>query len=78
MLDLDTGRKTRKGEIIRLGDKLKGERTHEVVVLLHHLSEELVVEAVEEHLKVITFPLDDYLSSWYDLEITGSILKSKR
>jgi hypothetical protein len=75
MLNLDTGRKTRKGETIRIGDTLKGGSTHEVVVVFEHDSEELVVEAVEDRLKIMSFKLDKFISSWSDLEVTGSILK---
>ena len=71
-MDLNTNRKLKDGTEVKLGDKLKGESTHEFVVLKDESTDIFCVEAINN--KMFVFGLDHFLNSWDDLKITGSIL----
>ena len=78
MLNLGTGKFLRNGLEICIGDKLKGRSTHEVVVVYDEDLSKFIVGIVEERLKDFWFDLDEFLNSWNDLEVTGSIVKRKK
>lgn len=76
MIILDTGEVTKMGEPVHLGDILGGRNTHKMVVLLDRRTDALVVEALEPSLKIMNFALGEFLTTWSDLKVVGSILKS--
>lgn len=72
-LKLHTGLKTKLGAEVRLGDRLKGKNTHEVIVLLNEDDTGFVIEPVEENFKWYSQDLKDFLDAWYDIEVLGNI-----
>lgn len=69
----DTGKTLSNGETIKLGDKLKGSQTAEVVVLWDEENNEYRVEILGR--TDFWWKLDYFLEKWSDLEITGNVNK---
>jgi hypothetical protein len=88
---LNTGKKTKKGQEIKVGDIIKGSSTHPSVVCINtkypYMGEYVTVLIDYETIQDImgeerkyrlkegfTFPLDEMINSWSDLEVIGNII----
>lgn len=72
-MNFNTGRYLKDGTEIRLGDKLKGSQTHEVVVLRDNDKIGVQVIKFPDH----WFDLDHFLEAWSDLKRIGSIIEKQ-
>lgn len=72
-MELNTGVFIRNSGIeVKLGDKLKGGSTKEVVVLYDPECFTYVVQVIEN--PEFIFNLDEFVSEWSHLDVTGSII----
>lgn len=70
----NTGYKTMTGESIRLGDKIKGLQSHEVVVLWSNKNKDFVVEIEDKRINY-SDTLDNFMNAWNGFNSNSTIQK---